>query len=74
MKLSEFHRAVADEFGDGMGRVIVQDAVIAELGDRTAEQALASGVPTRQVWLALGRLRGVPAERGAGAGRPDPRD
>jgi hypothetical protein len=73
MKSSEFQRAVDDEFGP-FGRVLVQDAVIAELDERTAAEALAAGVPARQVWLALCRLQGVPVERRHGAGRPEPRD
>lgn len=73
MKLSEFQQAVVDEFGPDFGRVLVQDTVIAALGDRTASDALAAGVSTREVWMALCRLQGVPVERRYGAGRPDPR-
>lgn len=73
MKLSEFARAVETEFGD-FGRVLVRDTVLLDLGGRTAEQAIAAGVPARDVWLALCRSEDVPAERRHGAGRPDPRD
>lgn len=71
MKVSEFHRAVADEFG-AFGRVLVRDTVIVALGNRTAEAALASGVPPRDVWLALCEAQDVPRARRHGAGLPDP--
>ena len=71
MKLSEFTRAVEDEFG-AFGRVLLRDTVVLELGSRTANEALAAGVPARDVWLALCRVQEVPRERWYGAGRPTP--
>lgn len=71
MKLSEFSRAVDDEFG-AFGRVLLRDQVIVELGNRTPEQALAAGIPARDVWIALCRAQEVPRERWHGAGRPKP--
>jgi hypothetical protein len=71
VKLSEFIRAVDDEFG-GFGRVLMRDTVVVELGNRTADKALAAGVPARDVWLALCRVQEVPRERWYGAGRPTP--
>jgi hypothetical protein len=72
MKLTEFRRAVDDEFGR-LGPVLLRDTVVVELGNRTADEALAAGVPAREVWLALCRAEGVPRSRWYGAGRPDPR-
>lgn len=72
MKLSEFRRAVADEFGDGYGAVLIHDLVLGALDGRTAEDALDAGADARDVWLALCRETGVPRERWAGVGRPDP--
>jgi hypothetical protein len=71
MKLTEFKRAVDDEFG-ALGRVLVRETVVVELGSRTPDEALHAGVPTRDVWLALCRAQEVPRERWYGAGRPDP--
>ncbi|MEO5534293.1 MAG: DUF3046 domain-containing protein [Pseudolysinimonas sp.] len=71
MKLSEFTRAVHDEFG-AFGAVLLRDTVIVELGNRTAEQALAAGMPARGVWIALCRVQDVPPDRWHGAGRPKP--
>jgi hypothetical protein len=72
VKVSEFHRAVADEFGP-FGRVLVRDTVVVALGNRTAEAALEAGVPARDVWLALCAVQNVPRERWHGVGLPDPR-
>jgi hypothetical protein len=73
MRKSEFSRAVADEFGEAYGRVVTRDLVIAELGDRTADEAVAQGVPPRDVWLALCAAEGVPVARRYGVGLPEPR-
>lgn len=73
MRLSEFRRAVADEFGDGYGRVVTNDLVLMPLGGRTAEQALAGGVPARDVWLALCLETDVPESRWYGVGLPVPK-
>lgn len=71
MKLSEFQRAVAEEFG-AFGRVLVRDTVIVELGNRTPDEALAAGLSARDVWIALCRAQEVPPQRWHGAGRPTP--
>lgn len=52
----------------------MRDTVIVALGNRTPEQALAAGLPARDVWLALCAAQDVPVARRHGAGRPDPRD
>ena len=73
MKLSEFQRAVADEFGSGYGHALLTDLVLGELGGRTAQQAIDAGVPPREVWLALAQETGVPRSHWYGAGKPAPR-
>ena len=72
MRVSEFQRAVADEFGSAYGATVVRDVVLGPLGDRTAAQALADGVDTRTVWEALCAAMDVPRERWYGVGRLDP--
>lgn len=69
MRLSEFRRAVAEEFGDGYGSTLLRDLVLVEFGDHTAEQALAAGQPPRAVWIALCKATDVPPNRWYGAGR-----
>jgi hypothetical protein len=73
MKLSEFQRAVVDEFGSGYGQALLTDLVLGELGGRTAQQALGAGVPPREVWIALCRETGVPQSHWYGAGKPAPK-
>lgn len=72
MRRSEFDRAVSDEFGARAGS-LVADLVLSQFGDRTAEQALAAGIPPREVWLALCAETDVPPERRYGAGRLEPK-
>jgi hypothetical protein len=73
MRISEFWYAVGTEFGDAYGRVLVDDLVIAELGERTASAALKAGIPARTVWLSLCRAADVPESRWHGAGLPEPK-
>lgn len=72
MRLSEFSRAVAAEFG-ARGDALVADLALAGLSYRTAAQALADGVDARQVWLALCDETDVPLARRHGAGWLEPR-
>lgn len=67
MRLSEFTRAVDAEFGH-RGSMLVRDLVLAEVGYRTAEEALDAGVPAREVWLALCVETEVPPARRHGVG------
>ena len=74
MKLSEFQTAVDDEFGAAYGKVVVNDLMLSAVGDRTARQALAAGVPARDVWLALCEATDVPPSRRHGVGLREPAD
>jgi hypothetical protein len=72
VKVSEFRRAVDEEFGEIQGRVLVSELVLDELDGRTAQQAVDAGVPVGDVWLALCRANEVPPQRWHGRGRPVP--
>jgi hypothetical protein len=72
MRRSELERAVADEFGPA-GASLVHDLALGALDGRTATVALAEGVATRDIWIALCDEMGVPPERRYGAGRLEPR-
>jgi len=72
VRLSEFQLAVADEFGEAYGRVLTSDVVIGALGGRTASQAIAAGLDTREIWLALCDVMDVPAHRRYGVGQREP--
>lgn len=71
MRLSEFERAVTQEFG-ASGAALVADLTLSRLGHRTAAESLAAGVPTREVWQALCVEADVPVARRHGAGLQDP--
>lgn len=73
MRLSEFWTAVTDEFGLAYGRTLTKDLVLGELGDLTSEQAIAKGMTTRQIWLALCRATDVPESRWYGRGVKPPK-
>jgi hypothetical protein len=60
---SEFWQLMEDEFGAGYARSVARDQVVAALGGRTADEALAAHVPPRQVWFALCDVMDVPTER-----------
>ena len=69
VRLSEFWRAVADEFGEVYGRALVRDLVLSELGDLSAERAIEAGVPVRDIWLALCSAMDVPEQHRYGVGQ-----
>jgi hypothetical protein len=50
-------------FGPAYARSYAHDTVIAELGGRTAEQALAAGEPAKAVWSAVCVAAEIPAAR-----------
>ena len=70
MRYSEFWEAVADVFGEPLGRVLVAEQVVGALGDRTAAQALDAGEDPRRVWWALCDALEVPAARRWGPDLP----
>lgn len=72
MRLSEFRLAVSDEFGD-YGRVITRDLVLGDIGGLTADEAVAKGIPAREIWLALCRAADVPPSRWYGVGQREPK-
>lgn len=47
-------------FGDGYAESVAKDLVISQLGSRTVEDALADGVPPKQVWDAVCEAAEVP--------------
>ena len=58
-----------DEFGAAYAGTVARNHSMRTLGSRTAEEALADGVPPRTVWLALCEDMDVPEERRFGRER-----
>lgn len=71
MRSSELQLAVTEEFG-ALGAVLMTDTTLRSLGGRTATEALAAGVPARQIWQALCDAKDVPIERRHGRGVREP--
>ena len=69
VRMSEFRLLMADEFGAGYADTVARWHTLRTLDSRTAEEALADGVPPRTVWLALCDDMDVPEERRFGKDR-----
>jgi hypothetical protein len=54
---------MAEEFGAPRAETLARDHVLSGLGGRTVEQALADGVPAKQIWQEVCAAFEVPAER-----------
>jgi hypothetical protein len=63
MRTTVFRRLLADEFGTLRAEMIAQDHVFGALGGRTVNQAIAAGMPPKQVWYAVCDDFDVPAGR-----------
>ena len=61
---------VAQEFGHGYAASLLRSHVLVALGNRTADAALADGIPPRQVWAAICDDFDGPADRRFGQDRP----
>lgn len=73
MRLSEFQRAVGEEFGEAYAGVLLRDHWLTGLS-ATASEALDRGVPPRAVWLALCEDFQIPESRRYGRGLRESRD
>ncbi|MHA3683956.1 DUF3046 domain-containing protein [Leucobacter sp. HY1908] len=67
MRISEFRRACAAEFGEDYAAVLLRDHWLRALG-ATAQEALAAGVDARVVWESLCADLDVPEARRHGRG------
>lgn len=74
MRLSQFNQLMQDEFGLEYSSVIRRDLVLGELGDQTADRAIAAGADPKDVWLAVCKTSGVPKERWHGLNKPSKKD
>lgn len=53
MRLTVFWDRMNQQFGEAYAESVAKDHVMAELGGRTIEQALADGLPAKDVWRAV---------------------
>jgi Protein of unknown function (DUF3046) len=60
VKLTEFWDRMRAQFGDVYAESVAKDQVLAALGDRTVNQALADGEDAKTVWRAVAETFEVP--------------
>jgi hypothetical protein len=53
VRLTVFWERMRAQFGDTYAESVAKDQVLADLGDRTVNQALADGVDAKTVWRAV---------------------
>ncbi len=61
MRHTEFWARMEHALGAAYARTWARTHVMASLGGRTAEEALAAGVPPKQVWHAVWETLDLPA-------------
>ncbi|MFI6601138.1 DUF3046 domain-containing protein [Nonomuraea sp. NPDC050536] len=59
MRLTEFWRRMRAHFGDSYAESWAADYVVAPLGGRTVQQALAEGESAKTVWRAVCQVENV---------------
>ena len=60
MRLTEFWERMRAQFGEVYAESVAKDQVLAALGDRTVNQALADGEDAKAVWRAVCETFDVP--------------
>ncbi|HVK20686.1 MAG TPA: DUF3046 domain-containing protein [Actinokineospora sp.] len=63
MRITAFRTRLAEEFGASLADTIAHDHVFSALGDRTVDQALDAGLPTKEIWQAVCEAFEVPVDR-----------
>ena len=53
MRLTVFWDRMNSQFGREYAASVAQDYVLADIGGRTVNQALAEGVPVKNIWQAV---------------------
>ncbi len=63
MRITAFRKMMAEEFGEIRADMLARDHVFSALDNRTVDQALEAGVPTKEIWRAVCESFEVPPER-----------
>ncbi|UJW36256.1 DUF3046 domain-containing protein [Saccharothrix sp. AJ9571] len=63
MRITMFRRLMTDEFGAARAATLSKDHQFGGLGGRTVDQALAAGIPAKEIWQEVCAAFDVPAER-----------
>ena len=62
MRLTVFWERMNARFGSAYAESVARDFTVAQLEGRTVAEALAAGVPAKQVWLAICDAFEIPAK------------
>jgi Protein of unknown function (DUF3046) len=60
VRLTEFWQRMNAQFGEAYAHSVAKDFVLADLGGRTVERALADGEDVRKIWHAVCSSFNVP--------------
>lgn len=63
MRITVFRRLMAEEFGALRAETLASDHVFRGLGERTIDEALAAGVPAKEIWRQVCDEFAIPPER-----------
>jgi len=63
MRITAFRKMMAEEFGEIRADMLARDHVFSALNNRTVDQALEAGVPTKEIWRAVCDSFEVPPDR-----------
>jgi hypothetical protein len=63
MRITAFRKMMAEEFGEIRADMLARDHVFSALDNRTVDQALEAGVPTKEIWRVVCDVFEVPPER-----------
>ncbi|GAB3195164.1 hypothetical protein GCM10027062_01420 [Nocardioides hungaricus] len=63
MRHTELWARIDDALGESYARTWAELFVIGDLGGRTASEALAAGVPPKEVWAAVWRVLELPPSK-----------
>ena len=62
MRLTVFWQKMRGQFGDTYAASVAKDYVLADLGGRTVDQALADGTEPKEIWRAVCEAFEIPEE------------
>jgi len=62
VRLTVFWQKMRAQFGDAYAASVAKDYVLADLGGRTVDQALAAGIEPKEVWRAVCEAFEIPEE------------
>ncbi|HEV7980003.1 DUF3046 domain-containing protein [Amycolatopsis sp.] len=63
MRITDFQRMMAGEFGSSRASTLARDHVFSGLDGRTVEEAVEAGVPVKEIWQVVCESFDVPSER-----------